>query len=99
MRYNLGAMREISVHEFRSRLRETVDKVVEDHTPLRVSRRGGKAFVVVGAEDWEREQETLYVLQNQSLMEQIERSLKTHRAGTGYRPSAEELDAIDRVRG
>lgn len=31
----------------------------------------------IGAEDWEREQETLYVLQNPSLMEQIQRSLKT----------------------
>jgi len=38
-------------------------------------------FVVVSAEDWEREQETLYVLQNKSLMEQIERSLKTHGEG------------------
>jgi antitoxin YefM len=32
-------------------------------------------FVVVSAEDWDREQKTLYVLQNRSLMEQIERSL------------------------
>jgi antitoxin YefM len=41
--------------------------------------------------------ETLYVLQNTSLMEQIERSLKTHGEGKGYRPSPEELDALDRV--
>ncbi|HVT61832.1 MAG TPA: type II toxin-antitoxin system Phd/YefM family antitoxin [Thermoanaerobaculia bacterium] len=90
-------MREISVAEFRSRLRDAVEAVVGDHVPLRVKRRGGKDFVVVSAEDWEREQETLYVLQNRSLMEQIERSLKTHRKGAGYRPSAEELDALDRV--
>jgi antitoxin YefM len=51
----------------------------------------------VSAEDWEREQETLYVLQNKSLMEQIERSLKTHEKGAGYRPSPEELDALDRI--
>lgn len=78
-------MREISVHEFRSHLREQVGQVVEDHVPLRVKRRGGQDFVVVSAEDWEREQETLYTLQNKSLMEQIERSLKTHGEGTGYR--------------
>jgi len=52
---------------------------------------------VVSAEDWEREQETLYILQNKSLMEQIERSLKTHGEGKGYRPTPEELDALDRV--
>ena len=52
---------------------------------------------MVSAEDWEREQETLYVLQNKSLMEQIERSLKTHGEGTGRRLSPEELDAFDRL--
>jgi antitoxin YefM len=52
---------------------------------------------LVSAEDWDREQETLHVLQSRSLMEQIERSLKTHREGTGYVPSPEELDALDRV--
>ena len=66
----------MSVHDFRSHLRDAVEKVVEDHVPLRVRRPGGQDFVVVSAEDWEREQETLYVLQNKSLMEQIERSLK-----------------------
>jgi antitoxin YefM len=36
--------------------------------------------------------ETLYILLNQSLMEQIERSMKTHQEGTGYRPSVQELN-------
>jgi antitoxin YefM len=53
--------------------------------------------MTVSAEDWEREQETLYVLQNRSLMEQIERSLETHREGSGYVPTPEELDALDRL--
>jgi antitoxin YefM len=74
-------MREISVQDFQSQLREAVEKVADDHLPLRVKRQNGRDFVVVSAEDWEREQETLYVLQNKSLMEQIERSLKTHREG------------------
>ncbi|HEX7181514.1 MAG TPA: type II toxin-antitoxin system Phd/YefM family antitoxin [Thermoanaerobaculia bacterium] len=90
-------MREMSVHQFRSNLKEVVEKVIEEHVPLRVTRRSGDDFVIVSAEDWEREQETLYVLQNRSLMEQIERSLKTHREGIGYVPSPEELDALDRV--
>lgn len=90
-------MRQMSVNQFRSKLREAVEGVLRDHDPLRVTRRGGDDFVVVGAEDWERERETLYVLENRSLMRQIARSLETHEAGTGYRPSAEELDAIDRL--
>lgn len=87
----------MSVHQFRSRLKEAVAKVIDEHVPLRVTRRGGHDFVVLSADDWEREQETLYALQNRSLMQQIERSLKTHREGTGYVPSPEELDALDRV--
>ena len=75
----------MSAHDFRSHLKDAVEKVLEDHVPLRAKRRGGQDFIVVSAADWEREQETLYVLQNRSLMEQIERSLKTHREGTGYR--------------
>lgn len=90
-------MRQMSVNQFRSKLREAVEGVLRDHGPLRVTRRGGGDFVVVGAEDWERERETLYVLENRSLMRQIARSLETHEAGAGYRPSAEELDAIDRL--
>jgi antitoxin YefM len=79
-------MREMSVNRFRKHLREAVEGVLQEHDPLRVTRRGGGDFVVVGAEDWEREQETLYVLQNRSLMEQIGRSAKTHAEGKSLQP-------------
>jgi antitoxin YefM len=84
-------MRELTVNQFRSHLRESVDQTIQDHQPLRITRRGGKDFVVVGAEDWEREQETLYVLQNASLMAQINRSLETHQQGMGHVPADSDL--------
>ena len=87
-------MREMAVHEFRSKLKATVESVIDDHEPLRVTRRSGKSFIVVSEEDWEQEQETLYVLQNQSLMTQIRRSLQTLNQGNGYQPSPEDIDAI-----
>lgn len=90
-------MRQMSVNQFRSKLKTAVEGVVNEHEPLRVTRRGGDDFVVLSAEDWERERETLYVLENRSLMEQIARSLETHQAGRGHRASAEELDEIDRL--
>lgn len=90
-------MRQMSVNQFRGQLKSAVDDAVSNHEPLRVTRRGGADFVVLGASDWEREQETLYVLESRSLMRQLARSLETHRAGTGYRPTAEELDEIDRI--
>ena len=48
----------------------------------------------MSAEDWERDQETLYVLQNTSLMRQIAESSATHQAGSGYTPTKEQLDEI-----
>lgn len=92
-------MREMSVNHFRSKLKAAVEGVLHDHEPLRVTRRGGGDFVVMGAEDWERERETLYVLESRSLMRQIARSLETHEVGTGRRVSDEALDEIDRLRG
>jgi antitoxin YefM len=50
--------------------------------------------VVISAEDWEREQETLYVLQNSSLMKQIAESISTHVKREGYPPTEDELDNI-----
>jgi DNA-damage-inducible protein J len=41
--------------------------------------------------------ETSYILQNPDLMGQIAESLKTYHTGSGYKPSQEELDEINRV--
>ncbi len=71
-----------------------VEQVINNHVPLKVTRRSGADFVVVGAEDWEREQETLYVLQNKDLMRQIDSSRATHSQGTGYRPTAEKTNEV-----
>lgn len=84
----------VSVNQFREKLKTFVEQVVTSHTPLKVTRRAGEAFVVMSADDWEREQETLYVLQNTSLMKQIADSAATHGAGTGHAPTREEMDEI-----
>ncbi len=90
-------METVTVNQFRDGLREHVEKVLADHEPLKVTRRNGGAFVVVGAEDWEREQETLYVLLNRSLMAQIAHSAETHAVSAGFRPTEEELGEIHRL--
>jgi len=90
-------MDSISVNKFRENLRTFVEQVVTRHDPLKVTRRSGEAFVVIGAEDWDREQETLYVLQNNNLMQQISTSLATHVKQKGYTPTAGEIDEITRI--
>ena len=76
-------MNTVSVNQFRDKLKTFVEQVVTDHTPLKVTRRAGDDFVVMSADDWEREQETLYVLQNNTLMQQIAESAETHKRGNG----------------
>ncbi|MAT51225.1 MAG: prevent-host-death protein [Porticoccaceae bacterium] len=84
----------ISVNKFRDNLKSVVEQVISRHEPLKVTRRAGEAFVVMSADDWEREQETLYVLQSKSLMQQIASSLETHTHGKGYRPTDEQMNEI-----
>lgn len=67
-------MDSVSVTRFRRNLNALIEQTVRNHTPLKVTRRSGEAFVIMSAEDWEREQETLYVLQNSSLMRQLAES-------------------------
>lgn len=83
-----------TVNKFREGLKSFVENVVSQHVPLRVTRRNGADFVVMSAEDWERDQETLYALQNTGLVRQIAESCVTHKAGNGYPPKKEQLDEI-----
>ena len=87
----------VSVNQFRDNLKKLVEQSLSKHEPLRVTRRSGEDFVVLSAEDWEREQETLYVLQNSDLMKQIAASSATHSKKKGYRPSNEQMDEITRI--
>lgn len=90
-------MTELSVNKFRANLKEFVDKAIDEHQPIRVSRREGKDFIIMSAEDWEREQETLYVLQNKSLMCQVAESLLTYGKNSGFKPNTDQLNEINRI--
>jgi antitoxin YefM len=87
-------MDSVSVNRFRDNLKAFVDRVVGNHEPIKVTRRAGEDFVVISAEDWAREQETLYVLQNSDLMRQIAESVASRSKGQGRRLKADELDEI-----
>ena len=90
-------MNTVSVNKFRDNLKTFVEQVISQHIPIKVTRRSGEDFVVVSADDWEREQETLYVLQNSELMKQIAVSMGTHSDREGYKPTAGEVDEITGV--
>jgi len=87
-------MNSISVNQFRDNLKAYVEKTVNEHEPIKVTRRAGDDFIVISADDWEREQETLYVLQSSNLMKQIAESMGTHKNDEGYKPTIEQLNEI-----
>jgi antitoxin YefM len=97
VKFKFEIMIELSVNKFRANLKDFVDKAIEEHQAIRINRRSGKDFIVISAEDWEREQETMYVLRNNSLMNQVAESQATYEKNSGYKPSQEELDAINRI--
>jgi len=87
-------MNSISVNQFRDNLKTYVEQTVNEHEPIKVTRRAGEDFIVMSADDWEREQETLYILQSSNLMQQIAESMSTHESNKGYTPTKEQLDEI-----
>ena len=87
-------METVSVNQFRSNMKDFVEQAASEHEPLKVTRRRGGDFVVISLEDWERDQETLYILQNSSLMKQISESACTHGKRSGYTPMDGEMNEI-----
>lgn len=71
-------MQEIPIDKFRDNIEKYADLAILNNEPFRVNCETDKNFIVVSAEEWERNQETLYVLQNTSLMNQLLKSNETH---------------------
>ncbi len=84
----------VNVNQFQDNIKHFIKQVINQHIPLKVKGNDGEDFVIISAEDWEQQQETLYVLQNSSLMQQIADSIITHKQRKGYLPTDEELDEI-----
>lgn len=87
-------METVSVNQFRANMKDYVEQAANEHEPLKVTRRKGGDFIVMSAEDWERDQETLYVLQNSRLMKQISEAVSTHAERSGYTPTDGEMNEI-----
>lgn len=79
-------MKEVTGHRFCQNLDREVDRVVEDHEVLRVTRKRGGDFVVVSADDWRAIEETLFLNRVPGLVESIQRA------------SEEPLDKGTRIR-
>jgi len=62
---------EVTANEFRQTLKSQVDTCIRNHEVLRVKRRNGENFVVLGEDDWRAVEETLYLNQFSGLVHSI----------------------------
>ncbi len=64
-------MLETTANEFRKKLKEKVDTCIKNHEVLKVKRRTGGNFVILGEEDWRAIEDTIYLNRAPGLMESI----------------------------
>jgi len=69
-------MIETTANEFRQTLKEKVDACITNYDVLRVKRRNGEDFVVLGEKDWRAIEETLYLNQFAGLADSIHQATK-----------------------
>ncbi len=64
-------MIETTANHFRQHLKTQIDECITTHDVLRVTRRNGENFVVLGEGDWKAIEETLYLNQFPGLVQSI----------------------------
>lgn len=71
----------MSYTAFRAELAGTLDKVVENHKPVLITRQNGKPAVVMSLEDFHAYEETSYLLSSPANAERLKRSVAQIRKG------------------
>jgi len=64
-------MLETTANEFRKTLKDKVDTCIRNHEALKVKRKTGANFVVLGEEDWCAIEDTLYLNRVPGLVDSI----------------------------
>lgn len=64
-------MRTLNYTTARQTLASAMDAVIEDHTPLIITRGGDKAVVMMSLDDWNAWQETMYLLRSPANAERL----------------------------
>jgi len=76
-------MHVLSYSETRARLKEVMDSVVDDHSPVVVTRTRGEAVVMVSLADWRAMEETLHLLSSPVNAERLRGAISELESGGG----------------
>lgn len=69
--------------ETRANLKAVMDRVVDDCTPIVITRQKGKPVVMISLETWNAMEETRYLLSSPANAERLRRSIAQLDAGKG----------------
>jgi antitoxin YefM len=73
----------LTYSDTRARLKEVMDRVVEDHAPVVVTRQSGEAVVMVSLADWHAMEETAYLLSTPANARRLREGIRQLDAGKG----------------
>lgn len=78
-------MNVITYSDARASLRQTIDKVCEDHTPTVITSQNNDAVVMISLADYNSMQETLHLVSSPANARRLHKSIAQLRAG-GAKP-------------
>jgi antitoxin YefM len=73
----------LSYSETRARLKEVMDRVVEDRSPVVITRQKAEAVVMVSLADWNAMEETLHLLSSPANAEYLRDAIRELDEGRG----------------
>lgn len=71
----------VTYSETRANLKAVMDRVVEDHVPIAITRQRGKPVVMVGLDDWNSMNETRYLMSTPNNARRLVESIADADAG------------------
>ena len=75
-------MQVLPISKVKDRLNEFVDTVSLTHEQVTITKNGSPAAVLIGADEWESLQETLFWLSRPGILEDVEQAHQELAAGT-----------------
>lgn len=73
----------VSYSETRANLKAIMDRVVNDHVPIAITRQRGKPVVMIDLDDWNAMQETMYLMSTPNNAKRLMESIAELDAGKG----------------
>jgi len=73
----------LTYSDTRAKLKEVMDRVVEDHRPVVITRQKAEAVVMVSLADWNAMEETVYLISNPTNAARLREAVRELDAGRG----------------